>query len=79
MEKIHRCKDRDRRKKKKSPVNICVGRMRTRYPSVRGGTKGGRQGPWPLPRLRHRDKKIYKYSLNFVCLNIYTLKFVHHN
>jgi hypothetical protein len=51
---------------------------RRRY---RGGAKGG--GPAgamaPPKALTHIQEKKYKYSLNFVCLNIYTLNFVHHN
>jgi hypothetical protein len=42
-----------------------------------GRSKRGRQGPWPLPKLRHRQENIY--SLNCGYLNIYTLNFVQHN
>jgi hypothetical protein len=46
---------------------------------VRGGAKGGggRQGPWPRPRLQHKQE--YIYILNFVYINIYTLNFMQHN
>jgi hypothetical protein len=40
--------------------------------------RGGQQGPWPLPRLRHVQEN-YIYSLSFMYLNIYTLNFVQHN
>jgi hypothetical protein len=42
-----------------------------------GGAKGGLAGAMAPPKLRHIQE--YIYSLNFVCLNIYTLNFVHRN